>query len=102
MGTLLVLPAVTRLPPVEGWTNTFVERTSLYSYSIYLAHFPLIFVLTAALKLNSETSGTVIVIVTALWLICVFALSALVFHAFEKPVSDLRERFTKAVSASPF
>ncbi|MBL8371704.1 MAG: acyltransferase [Burkholderiaceae bacterium] len=102
LGTLLVLPAVTRLPPVEGWANTFIERTSLYSYSIYLAHFPLIFVLTAALKLNSETSATVLAGVTVLWLTCVFALSALVFHAFEKPVSDLRERFTKAVSASPF
>jgi peptidoglycan/LPS O-acetylase OafA/YrhL len=62
----------------------------------------LIFVLTAALKLSSETSATVLAGVTVLWLTRVFALSALVFHAFEKPVSDLRERFTKAVSASPF
>lgn len=102
LGTLLTLPAVTRLPPVHGWLSHFVERTSLYSYSIYLAHFPLIFILTAAFGLNHNTSAWALAGVTGLWLISVAAVSALVFHAFEKPVSDLRERFTKAVSASPF
>jgi len=32
----------------------------------------------------------------------VLALSALVFHVFEKPSSDLRERFTRRVQAGPF
>ena len=37
-----------------------------------------------------------------LWILLVVGLSMLVFHVFEKPVSDLRDRFTKKVEAGPF
>ena len=46
--------------------------------------------------------GAIIGWVVLAWLMAVFAVSALVFHSFEKPVSDLRERFTKRVQAGPF
>ncbi|NZA01506.1 hypothetical protein H0I39_06515 [Ottowia beijingensis] len=46
--------------------------------------------------------GAIIGWVVLVWLMAVFAVSALVFHSFEKPVSDLRERFTKRVQAGPF
>ena len=36
------------------------------------------------------------------WLLAVLASSALIYHVFEGPVADLRERFTKRVDASPF
>ena len=46
--------------------------------------------------------GAIIGWVVLAWVMAVFAVSALVFHSFEKPVSDLRERFTKRVQAGPF
>jgi hypothetical protein len=35
-------------------------------------------------------------------LVLVYAVSAVVFHGLEKPVSDLRERFTRRDSTMPF
>ena len=37
-----------------------------------------------------------------IWLALVFVISGVIFNVFEKPVSDLRDRFTKHVDASPF
>jgi len=36
------------------------------------------------------------------WLALVLVVSATVFHSFEKPISDLRERFTRRIQAGPF
>lgn len=101
-GTFLALPWITSVAFRHGAVDQFVEKTSLYSYSIYLCHFPLIFIVRHFALIDGATSGGVMVPVVLTWLLAVYAVSAVVFHGFEKPVSDLRERFTRRVSTMPF
>jgi peptidoglycan/LPS O-acetylase OafA/YrhL len=101
-GTFLILPWLTSLSMPRGVFDHFVEKTSLYSYSIYLCHFPLIFIVRHLLSVNREAGDATIVMAVVIWLALVYALSAAVFHSFEKPVSDLRERYTRRVSTMPF
>jgi peptidoglycan/LPS O-acetylase OafA/YrhL len=101
-GTFLILPWLTglRLPP--GMFDHFVSRTSLYSYSIYLCHFPLIFIVRQVIDVDRGAADAVVLAAVVLWLALVYAVSAVVFHSFERPVSDLRERFTRRDSTMPF
>jgi peptidoglycan/LPS O-acetylase OafA/YrhL len=101
-GTFLVLPWLTSLAVPSGVFDHFVEKTSLYSYSIYLCHFPLIFIVRHMLSVSREATDATILLAVAVWLAMVYAVSAAVFHRFEKPVSDLRERYTRRVSTMPF
>ncbi len=39
---------------------------------------------------------------SSIWLVAVLLASVIVYHLFEKPVSDLREKFTTRVTAAPF
>jgi peptidoglycan/LPS O-acetylase OafA/YrhL len=101
-GTFLLMPWLTQL---QFWPNRMtwaVDRISLYSYSIYLVHFPLIFIFRWAFTPDVHTSALTLMMITGAWLCGVFLLSALIFHGVEKPTSDLRERFTQKVDASPF
>jgi peptidoglycan/LPS O-acetylase OafA/YrhL len=101
-GTFLILPWLTSLTMPRGMFDHFVEKTSLYSYSIYLAHFPLIFIVRHLMSVKREAGDATIVIAVAIWLALVYAVSAAVFYRFEKPVSDLRERYTRRDSTLPF
>jgi peptidoglycan/LPS O-acetylase OafA/YrhL len=99
-GTFLAFPWVASLPsPRRAWADG-VERMSNYTYSLYLAHLPMMFVLRAALPASAATWTTLAQV--AVWLAFTFGAAALVHHGFEKPVSDLRERFTRRVPAHPF
>ena len=101
-GTVLALPWLTSLVMPRGVFDHFVEKTSLYSYSIYLCHFPLIFLVKHAMSVSRDATDATIFVAVALWLASVYAVSAVVFYRFEKPVSDLRERYTRRVSTLPF
>ncbi len=101
-GTVLALPWLTNLAMPRGVFDHFVEKTSLYSYSIYLCHFPMIFVVKHVLSVSRDAADATVFAAVALWLLSVYALSAGVFYRFEKPVSDLRERYTRRVSTLPF
>lgn len=101
-GTFLILPWLTSLAVPSGVFDHFVEKTSLYSYSIYLCHFPLIFIVRHMMSVSSEAGDATILLAVVIWLAMVYAVSAAVFHKFEKPVSDLRERYTRRVSTMPF
>lgn len=101
-GTFLALPWITSLVLRRDLLDRFVEKTSLYSYSIYLCHFPLIFIARHVASLSNESAGAIVFVTVAAWLFAVYLVSALVFHGFEKPVSDLRERFTRRISTLPF
>lgn len=101
-GTLLVLPWLTGIkwawPPI-AWG---VEKLSEFSYSIYLIHFPLIFVFKFLIEINHETSHIAMLMIVASWFALVMILSGLIYSFFEKPVADMRELLTKRVDASPF
>jgi peptidoglycan/LPS O-acetylase OafA/YrhL len=101
-GTFLMLPWLTSWKSQKHVTSWIVEKLSLYSYSIYLVHFPLIFIFRYFIHIDGNTSTLILACIVAFWLVSIFSLSALLFHWFEKPVADLRESFTKRVDASPF
>lgn len=101
-GTFLVLPWLTSLSFNSRVLNGAVKKISLYSYSIYLVHFPLIFLVNFYIALDKNTSIMVVSFVILAWILAVFIVSALLYHGFEKPVADLRDGFTRRVDASPF
>lgn len=102
IGTLLLLPAIVCLRPVAGWLHGLVAKISLYSYTLYLSHFPLLFIIRAVFELDAGSPWPVLLVAAAIWLLLVWGVSVLVFSFFEKPVSDLRERITTRVDAKPF
>jgi len=101
-GTLLLLPWITSVVTEGRALDLVVEKTSLYSYSIYLCHFPLIFIVKRLFGVGSETGEATMFLAVAVWLLAVYAVSAAVFSRFEKPVSDLRERYTRRINTMPF
>ena len=101
-GTVLVLPWLTGLVARRTVLDHFIEKTSLYSYSIYLCHFPLIFLVKHFASIGRASNDTTIALAIVVWLALVYACSAAVFYWFEKPVSDLRERYTRRDSTMPF
>lgn len=101
-GTFLALPWISSLRERKGMLGWGVDRISVYSYSIYLCHIPMMFVLRAALTPEEAGSLPLVWAQTGVWFLLTMALAALIHHSFEKPVSDLRERFTRKVDASPF
>ena len=102
VGTVLILPWLSGHQPDARWGRWLAARIGDYSYSVYLCHFPLMLLMIHALKLWGGALGPIVGWVVLVWLVAVLAVSALVFHGFEKPVSDLRERFTRRVQAGPF
>lgn len=102
VGTVLALPWIANLAPVGGWIGRAVDALSLYSYTIYLAHMPILDVLVLSLDDAQQASAPHLVALMVAWLALVLTVSALVYHKFEKPVADLRDRYTTRVDASPF
>lgn len=101
-GSFLMLPWLTGLVCRSAGINWVVDRVSLYSYSLYLCHFPMIFVVQAWFAVDRQSGVATVLGATVAWVTLTFALSMLVFRFFERPTSDLRERFTRKVDASPF
>ena len=102
LGTFLCMPWLTQGFARSRVLEALTGRISMYSYSIYLCHFPLLFVFLHFFPVSGDSTSAYVAAVVACWLLAVVATSALIFHVFEGPVADLRERFTKRVDASPF
>lgn len=101
-GTFLVMPWLTQSFSAKPRLAAFTGRLSMYAYSIYLSHFPMMFVYLHVLKAQGPVTAWALGAAVIGWLISVLLISALVYHLFEGPVADLRERFTRKVDASPF
>ncbi|MDH4180548.1 MAG: acyltransferase [Betaproteobacteria bacterium] len=101
-GTFLAMPWLTQAHVRFAPLQWLVDRISLYSYSLYLVHFPLIFVFAHLFPVDAGTAPLRVAVTVAAWFACVLGLAGLTYHYFEKPVSDIRERFTRHVDASPF
>ncbi len=102
VGTVLILPWLTARRGGIWGVRWLAARVGDYSYSIYLCHYPLIALITHFIKAWAIDPAPIVGWLVLLWVLLVFAVSALVFHSFEKPSSDLRERFTRRVQAGPF
>lgn len=98
-GAFLMMPWIANLP-TRRTAGTAVGFLSTYSYTIYLSHVPLLAVV--AFALGDGPSHTRIAAASVAWLATVLLVSVGIYHAFEKPVSDLRDRFTRKVDANPF
>lgn len=100
-GTFLMLPWIAALPSHRG-VGAVVDFLSTYSYTIYLSHVPLLMVAVHLLGAAETSTRGEVVAASAGWLAAVLVVSVALYHAFEKPTSDLRERFTRKVDANPF
>ena len=102
IGTFLIMPWLTQNFEGVSGVSVVVERLSMYSYSIYLSHYPLIFAFLYFFFFFLDTPAGDLFFVIMGWIFSVFFLSVAIYHGFEGPVANLRERFTKRVAASPF
>jgi len=102
LGTFFAMPWLTQADFRFAPLKWLIDRISLYSYSLYLVHFPLIFIFLYLFPVRADTASLQVALLAAAWFACVLALAGLTYHYFEKPVSDIRERFTRHVDASPF
>lgn len=68
--------------------KTFFEKTSIYSYSIYLFHLAIMFSYDTLFK-NFYQSPLLI----AAYFLTLYLTGALVYRYFEKPIMNLREKF---------
>jgi peptidoglycan/LPS O-acetylase OafA/YrhL len=101
-GTFFVMPWLTLSSSPKPLLAAFTSKLSNYTYSIYLSHFPMMFIIIQMLKVSGRTDARALTIAVIAWVITVLLLSALTYHLFEGPVANLRERFTHKVDASPF
>jgi peptidoglycan/LPS O-acetylase OafA/YrhL len=104
VGTAMILPWLTKVSVhvlVDNLLGNFVEKISLYSYTIYLSHMPLLFLIRHVLNIDSRSSMVEIWFCVCLWLLAVYAFSSVVFHRFELPISRVRDRFTRRINSMP-
>ncbi|MBS0415726.1 MAG: acyltransferase [Proteobacteria bacterium] len=102
LGTALLLPWLTTRSAPSPAVRRLVARAADHSYSMYLCHLPLMLLILAGIRYFAWDPGGGTGWIFALWLALVWALSALIFAYFEKPLTGLRDRFSRRVQAGPF
>jgi peptidoglycan/LPS O-acetylase OafA/YrhL len=93
-----LVAAASQLTTVPRGFRTLVYRTSLYSYSMYLSHALVIFfahpvIYHVVSSLFGEFRGLTFV-VAPFDLGVVYGISAVVYYAWEAPLTRLRERYS--------
>lgn len=101
LGTALMLPWLCAWQAPADWLRRCARRTAEYSYSMYLCHYPLMLLMLYVVRQLGWSASEALVWLLPLWLALTFALSALVFHGFERPLTQLREHFTARIPAGP-
>jgi peptidoglycan/LPS O-acetylase OafA/YrhL len=96
----LILPVFNRLHSATGPLAAAIQRISIWSYSIYLCH---MLVYTVAMRLTHYENLSPLgqIAVKCLSLAGIFAISALNYHFFEHPATNLRDRLDKQSEAEP-
>ncbi len=94
IGTLLCLPALIGQTINQPRLRSTILWISDHSYSIYLCHFPLLFILVWALNLSPHASLVQVLFCIGLWLLAVGAVSAITYRYVELPMNALRNRLT--------
>lgn len=106
MMSMAIVPLIAWASEIETLPRSaraLVHRTSLYSYSIYLAHGLLFYwcspwIYSSVTRIIGEFPGLTF-IRTVLDLAILFGISALVYHLWEAPMTRLRERFSVSSSS---
>ena len=102
LSLMLAFPRLAEMAEHAGWWwKVPVQKLSLWSYSIYLSHPPVIALVDAVLKhfgvsyLQAHIDRCILV-----WLICI-PVSALTYKFYEKPFMSLRDRPLKTIIRWP-
>ena len=85
LGCMLLLPWFCAVPAGGGAFGFAVTRISRWSYSMYLCHPPLMFLISSAWKAVLPDNRW-LAAKGGVWLLAVCAVSALLFRFFEKPM----------------
>lgn len=93
-GFACCLPLLQKLPgtPSER-INRAINRISVWSYSLYLIHLPLLYTLILLFADRIRRQPILIAIAALGWLALALLLSAVNYRFFEKPTTNLRERW---------
>lgn len=99
VGTFLLLPALSELRTGKGYMFRFLTFVSIISYSMYLVNFSLVQLtiipsMTGLLVSISKNHLIISLMRYGLYWILTFGLSYLLYRYYEKPVMQLRERFS--------
>lgn len=101
IGTLLCLPMLVQQKIEYPVLRKHILWISDHSYSIYLCHFPLLFIFVWALKLGTLSTVGHVLLTIAVWLLAVGIVSAITYHFIELPINALRNRVTSPTLAPP-
>jgi peptidoglycan/LPS O-acetylase OafA/YrhL len=101
-GTAFCLPWLVAMRRPARGVQAIVSRISVYSYSLYLCHMPVLALLMHAAGPETFSDLGSAAGFMAFWVAASFAVAALTYHKFERPLTDLRERFSSHVRAQPF
>src|SRR5512133_333090 len=82
----------------ETFTSTAVRRVPLWSYALYLVHFPFFQVVAKYTPARWTSSFVQSVAVTFLQFAAVIGISALLYRYYESRCTHLRERAAPAVA----
>jgi peptidoglycan/LPS O-acetylase OafA/YrhL len=101
-GTFMIMPWLTQSFNPRPRLAALTGKMSMYAYSIYLCHFPLMLSIVHWLHQWPSAPNWVLPLAVVMWLLSVLGVAILTYHGFEGPVAQLRERFTRKIDASPF
>lgn len=83
----LMIPFLESIKRPHKFIAIFIERISLYTYSIYIIHYSILIWIIDTKRYTSEWLFQLL-----LAYLIIFTGAALLFHFFEKPMMDLRDK----------
>jgi peptidoglycan/LPS O-acetylase OafA/YrhL len=84
----LTLPAISTIKTLKFGTNTF-SSLSKWSYSLYLVHLPLLFIMVNNFRANTKIDSLIFI---SIYLALAIFISSLIYTYFEKPLMDFRDK----------
>lgn len=94
MGSSLLLPALSHWrSSMEGnFVGASFKSTSIWSYSLYLIHVPLIEIYRLSVFSQIKHSVLLQILGFAIWLLVAYLMSYVIFRFFEHPITGLRDK----------
>ena len=86
------MPFIYYLPKPNQIIKNWVEKVSIYSYSIYLIHYSVVITLILKLLPVASFSLSQKVCLAFMYLVVTYFLSSISYRYFEKPMMDLRDK----------
>lgn len=87
----LTLPVFSTTKTLKFGMNTF-SSLSKWSYSLYLVHLPLLFIMADNFRANTQMDSLIFM---SIYLVLAIFISSLIYRYFEKPMMDFRDKPTQ-------